>query len=616
MSVWLGLFAAAALAGQPYDHVLDRLRTRASEACAPRDGLDRDALRSGRLTVGQLGCLEQEIRDTTGEAQLAASTDLVAALMGAGDGLRLRAAVGRHLEVLGAEDGEAARWYARDWWRRGPEHAETALHWVDAAERFGMSDDAALSELRASLVEAQGRADRAGSRTVRVRDQLPTTLLPLYAQSPADRRAQRLVYGDLYGPAASGASPSHPLLASVEVEGEGLRLTVKADAVWADAEPITAADLCFTVDALLEPENPTTGLHGPRATLRGCEVVGPDTALLRTTPDPDPWVSLAFPVLPAHVFESARIPTDHPASTEAWGSLGRRAALTEARLEVEVVRFDPGAGPWFHRVVVEPANVRSAAALIAGAVDVYIDVPSEWYAALTRVESVRLQQLQTQALWLAAVGQGGLLDDPRVRQGVRRALDRQALLAVLYPEVSPEDENPRARLAEGLFPSSSVEHRDLGLSSEPHGHALRAAGLKRARGFWSDGSTRLALGVGLSAGDAASAPALLDAVIAQLRAGGVDARAAEGDAVDLWLGRVDGPPMGERHTVAGWLDQAPIRGLGAAGELEALVEGGSLFPLWQEELWVGSSGIRRLVLVGDDPYAAFDLWLPEGAVGP
>jgi peptide/nickel transport system substrate-binding protein len=83
----------------------------------------------------------------------------------------------------------------------------------------------------------------------------PTSVTPLTARTRADRELVGLIFSGLVrlGP---GTSILPDLAASWEVDPSGTVWTfhLRADARWHDDQPVTAADIVFTVDALKSPE--------------------------------------------------------------------------------------------------------------------------------------------------------------------------------------------------------------------------------------------------------------------------------------------------------------------------------------------------------------------------
>ena len=116
-------------------------------------------------------------------------------------------------------------------------------------------------------------------------ESLPGTLNPLYAQSMVDFRSQELVFDRIYF-----HSPIDNRIMSRVVEkgelaegGKAYKLTLKAGLKWHDGKPVTSKDVCFTVNAMLDPKTPSPMAAGYRTVLAGCEAQAPTVALVRFT---------------------------------------------------------------------------------------------------------------------------------------------------------------------------------------------------------------------------------------------------------------------------------------------------------------------------------------------
>ncbi len=136
----------------------------------------------------------------------------------------------------------------------------------------------------------------------------PTSINPLTARTEADRALVDLVFAGLLrlGPGDS----LRPDLAEwwrVEDGGAAWVVRIADDAVWQDGEPVTSADVAFTVKALADP---TLGApQGASWANVGVEVVDDRTVrfVLAEPLGGFPWL-LTQPIAPAHLLES--VPLD------------------------------------------------------------------------------------------------------------------------------------------------------------------------------------------------------------------------------------------------------------------------------------------------------------------
>lgn len=342
-------------------------------------------------------------------------------------------------------------------------------------------------------------------------------------------------------------------------------MTLKPDTSWADGHGVDAADLCFSIDVLLDPANDVPWAEQHRDVLAGCEVSSDrrSATVVFQAPVPSPRDWLGIPILPEHAFEGTAIEEDHPFATHAFGTLNTRATLEPDRLSVERVG---GAPPQIAGFEIRPdltlEDVRQGSA--HGLVRIPVDALADARAQDDLIE----RRFESQALWSVAIRRRGALADRDTRVALDRAIDRGRLLLEVW---GMEDDDP-------LSPVSAV--RGPYLESSP----------------FSDRSVRtrepsaapLALGplrLGMSEAHASLAPGLAEAIAEQLRERGVAVEVVEVpgtpprpgaaglDDLDLmvvrWLGR---PPNHVRPLFAADGSHNPfgVHSPGTDAALEAL----------------------------------------------
>jgi peptide/nickel transport system substrate-binding protein len=141
-------------------------------------------------------------------------------------------------------------------------------------------------------------------------ESLPTSLNPLYASSMVDFRAQDLVFDRLWFHDAITNELKSRVVEKWELaeNGKAIKITLKQGIRWHNGEAMSAKDICFTVDALLNPGTTSPIAEGYREVLAGCEAQGNQVALVRfTRVFHNPRERLGFAVLPAKEFPSAAI---------------------------------------------------------------------------------------------------------------------------------------------------------------------------------------------------------------------------------------------------------------------------------------------------------------------
>lgn len=347
------------------------------------------------------------------------------------------------------------------------------------------------------------------SEAVRFADELPTTLNPLFAATMADVRAQELIFDRLvYRSALHSDDDSRLLvknddaLGSLRREtldgGAAVRLWVRQDVRWQDGEPLTADDVCFTIDAMLA--NPGSSIALPvRPPWTGCRTEPGNVAVIALRPPArSAGANLSFPVLPKHAFPNGF----------ARGTPFDRAPVgtgpMRARFEGDSVVFDavPSAvhAPTIPRLILTP-TADAAAAVLDGRLDGAVDVPPADRRAIVEAHDVALKSNDLRRWWYVAVNtHHPALADVRVRAALDRALDREALIGATGTD--PNDDNPPLELITGPFVMSSpfynravkpVPHADLDAVAAN----MRAAGAERRSNVWRLDGRAITLRLGL-----------------------------------------------------------------------------------------------------------------------
>lgn len=150
----------------------------------------------------------------------------------------------------------------------------------------------------------------------------PSSINPLTARTQADRDLVALVFSGLVALGPDGSY--RPDLASawtVDDKGKTWTFTIRDDARWHDGQPVTAADVVFTVNVLKDPAY--TGPLG--ASWREVTATAVDERTVRlelTTPIGGFLQAATVGLLPAHLLEGAPIETlaDDPFSIQPVGS--------------------------------------------------------------------------------------------------------------------------------------------------------------------------------------------------------------------------------------------------------------------------------------------------------
>ncbi len=330
---------------------------------------------------------------------------------------------------------------------------------------------AALAVVVATGVVACGSGDEArgerGGTLLDAEDQAPGNLNVLLAEgatATGQRIASNILQGLLtvdadgrYAPQLAEAVP-----AGADVAVDPLRVTfrLRPEARWSDGPPVTSADVVFTWRTMMDPDNAVasrTGWDRIRTITPGRDATGascPRATCLTVAFDADyaPWkevfsVSGGNYVLPRHVLAGEDFNT-------VWSDGGMIGSgpftLVEYRPRVRAVLAadedwwgsrDAGGGPFLDRIVVDFLDSSGAAltALRQGQADM-VSIPPD--PALIR-RAADLDGVEVQAVpsvffeHIILNTRQAPLDDPRVRQALAYAIDREQIVDVLLEGSAP-----------------------------------------------------------------------------------------------------------------------------------------------------------------------------------
>ncbi len=357
---------------------------------------------------------------------------------------------------------------------------------------------------------------------------LPTTLNPLFAQSMVDRRAQELVFDRLYFRSAITSTLKSRLVESAEKidGGKKLKLTIKKGIKWHDGEPFRGTDICFTVNALLDPSTPSLIGKQYREVLVGCEGDNRTATIEFAKAYANPKERLSFRVIPAHKFESTSIFPDDPFGTRPVGtgpmkgSMGRSETRFEAyqnahhNPKIPLMQLAEGGDP-----------IVQIKTLLNGSIQGVVAVPPPRRPEVRASDDVALKSYDLRSWWFMAVNtHKPHLADKRIRQAIHYTIDRTRLRE-LTMGIKPTDELPACQFISGPFiPSSPYYNRSV----EPQETAdlnrakalMEEAGATMEHGLWIYKGKPVNLRIGMRAALDVEAKDLLNQLGNQLQAGG------------------------------------------------------------------------------------------------
>jgi peptide/nickel transport system substrate-binding protein len=160
---------------------------------------------------------------------------------------------------------------------------------------------------------------------------LPHTLNPYQARYAEEFDAAAMVFDRLFDRRPDGTWSSD-VVREATVDGSTVTIALVPGIHWHDGEDLTAADVCFTVAALLDPRNanraaPWDSTAWYRARLAGCDVVGEQAVIRMAAAYPEPRAYLGFALFPAHAFTDTQALADPRFDTTPIGTGPMRAVL-------------------------------------------------------------------------------------------------------------------------------------------------------------------------------------------------------------------------------------------------------------------------------------------------
>ena len=371
---------------------------------------------------------------------------------------------------------------------------------------------------------------------------LPTTMNPLFARSMTDYRAHELVFDRLFYRSAITNELRSNLVENYQpLEGGAkLQINLKKGIKWHDGKPMTAKDICFTIDSMLNPRTPSPIAKPYKEAIAGCtfEKNKPQTAIISFKKIyHNPRERVGFSVIPAHMVgwdkkgDSSAVSPDLEFSSRPTGTgpmkanKGRRAVQFT---KVANVHHDANIGTLSAQESVDPYVAIKT--LINSGVQGVISVSPALRPEVAASDDVALKSYDLRSWWFVAVnvnkGANNPLRDRRVRQALNYALDRTELREFTVG-VDPDAANPPCEFVSGPFIQASpyynrqvkvIEKSDRAKVKE----LMQAAGAVDNAGRWMMGGKGLNLKIGMHSPLDTEAKDLLNQVGNQLQQSGFD----------------------------------------------------------------------------------------------
>ena len=310
-------------------------------------------------------------------------------------------------------------------------------------------------------------AEQAGGTLVVGWDQVPRHLNPAVqsgvatAMPGAQVFASLLRYDDEWNP--------QPYLAeSWDVSEDGLEVTVRLveGALFHDGEPVTSADIAFSLEVVKE-YHPFQTMFAP---VDRVETPDERTAVFHLE-HAHPAIILAMspallPILPEHVYGDGQDVSGHPRNSDnPIGAGPFRVTEFDPDERVVLERFDDyfvEERPLLDRVIINTIPDPSSLVLSIEAGELHmlpLLASPQQIARLERDEMIDVTDRGYEAIgplnWLAFNTAREPLDDPRVRQAISYAIDRDFFIDALMQGTAQPANTP-------LMPGSPFHHEGIG----------------------------------------------------------------------------------------------------------------------------------------------------------
>ena len=374
-------------------------------------------------------------------------------------------------------------------------------------------------------------------------ESLPSTLNPLFARSMVDSRVHEMIFDRLYFHSPITNELTSRLVDSWAVAegGKAVRLTLKKGVKWHDGAPFGADDVCFTIDAYLNPDTPSPYGEQQRAIFRGCKSESKNVALVQFTKIfHNPLERLAIYVLPVHSFNgNTAVQPDHEFSAHpqgtgpAKGDRGRRGVTFNSapnlhhKLTIPSMSLQEGGDPLVQIRTLQNDGVQGM-----------IAVPPGYRADVAASDNLALKSYDLRSWWFVAVNQNkAYLKDKRSRQALDMLLNRTELREFTIGVKANEQNSPCEFISGPFVQSSPFYNRSVPVrpvsDQDTAETLLLEAGFEQKGGRWHQDGEPVTLKIGIKASLNLEAPDLLSYIGNQLEAAGFGRQEFK-IAVDDW----------------------------------------------------------------------------------
>ncbi len=366
-------------------------------------------------------------------------------------------------------------------------------------------------------------------------DEIPSSLNPLYGSSMVDRRAQELYFDRVYYTDPVTNEYKSRIVINYETASMSpfsVKLYLKPGLKWHNGNPITAKDICFTIDAMLDERTPSKSAEVYREFFRGCVVEKDLVAKVEFTQvDYNPPARLNFAILPSSEFDSTEIPPDSKFSSRPVGSGSMSGRKTSTQSHFEAHRLSPHHQPKIDRMQMMPSGDPRIQVqdVINNKMHGIVSVPPSHRPTLRASSEVSMKNYDLRSWWFIALNTNHpALAIKEVRQGLNYVLDRNELREK-STGVKKGDKECHCEFISGPFVQSSPYY-NRAVPVVENSNPTKAedlflkAGLVKEGGFWQHEGKPITLRIGMKVSLDKEAPDLINQIGNQLSEAGIDKR--------------------------------------------------------------------------------------------
>jgi len=280
---------------------------------------------------------------------------------------------------------------------------------------------------------------------------------PLYASlNEVDGDLAALVFSGLVklGPDGSVQPDLAEALPEISADGRTYTFRIRPDARWHDGEPVTSFDVAFTIEQIRAPDFRGDPLLAEAWSTVKVETPDERTVILELEAPNAPFLArfATIGILPAHLLRglSGQALYDAPFNAAPIGSGPYRvASLTDEEAVLEANAAYHLGRPGIDRIRIRFFNDYSAglAALDAGEIDSLLvrePLTDAQAVAVQELSGVNVYQLPRAAYVVLYLNnaQAATFQDPRVRQAVSLALDRERIVEEVFHGAARPSSSP------------------------------------------------------------------------------------------------------------------------------------------------------------------------------